>query len=127
MCFALENERESLLMRRWRRRMRKRTEGEGVGGNGGSPSPSPDAAASRRRRERDRRQMGCTPPGRAVVDDAAGRDGFGEGPCGTVWMGPLATFGRKRIEEEGRSRRIRSMPTWTTSPSTTTMSVRRGG
>ena len=107
--------------------MQKRTEGEGVGGNGGSPSPSPDAAASRRRRERDRRQMGRTPPGRAVVDDAAGRDGFGEGPCGTVWMGPLATFGRKRIEEEGRSRRIRSMPTWTTSPSTTTMSVRRGG
>ena len=72
-CFALENERESLLMRRRRRRrrMRRRREGE-------PPSSLPDAAASRRRRERDRRQMGTYPPGRAVVDDAAGRDGFGE-------------------------------------------------
>jgi len=44
-CFALENERESLLMRRRRRRMRKGTEGEGGGGNGGSPSSLPDATA----------------------------------------------------------------------------------
>ncbi|KAL3779881.1 hypothetical protein ACHAW5_002069 [Stephanodiscus triporus] len=57
-CFALENERDSLNRSKTR--------------DGGS------SIASKRRRERDRRQRGTYPPGRAVVSDEAGRDGFDE-------------------------------------------------
>jgi hypothetical protein len=77
-CFALENERDALRRRR----------GEGGVDGGSSSSTSPPPGASKRRRERDRRQMGTYPPGRAVVNDDLGRDGFGEalrdglnGPC----------------------------------------------
>ncbi|KAL3764712.1 hypothetical protein ACHAWU_001542 [Discostella pseudostelligera] len=73
-CFALENERESLKQRRC-------NEGQGF--------------TSQRRRERDRRQMGTYPPGKAVLRDGGGREGFGE-----ALMDSLGRYNLDEFEEE---------------------------
>ncbi|KAL7427540.1 hypothetical protein ACHAXH_000875 [Discostella pseudostelligera] len=73
-CFALENERESLKQRRIR-------EGQDL--------------SSQRRRERDRRQIGTYPPGKAVLRDGGARDGFGE-----ALMDSLGRYKLDEFEEQ---------------------------
>lgn len=72
-CFALENERESLKQRRQKVGLTQKE------------------LTSQRRRERDRRQMGTYPPGKAVLRDGEGRDGFGEAL--------MDSLGRYKLEE----------------------------
>ena len=70
-CFALEHERESLKERR-------RARGTDVEGGNDSNDRLQKIYASKRRRERDQRQMGTYPPGKAVIGEGEGRDGFTE-------------------------------------------------
>jgi len=67
-CFALENERESLKVRRAT---------AGADEEGGNEKLQ-KMMASKRRRERDKRQTGTYPPGKAVLGEGEGRDGFAE-------------------------------------------------
>ena len=68
-CFALEHERESLKERR-------ATAGDS--GDKDSDRRTQKLLASKRRRERDRRQKEIYPPGRTVLGEGEGRDGFAE-------------------------------------------------
>jgi len=69
-CFALERERESLKGRR-----RRYTASAGAGDG---DTKEERLKAAKRRQERDRRQMGTYPPGKRVVREEGGRDGFEE-------------------------------------------------
>ena len=73
-CFALEHERESL---KERRRARVSSTDVEEGGNDRNEQLQ-KIYSSKRRRERDQRQMGTYPPGKAVIGEGEGRDGFTE-------------------------------------------------
>ncbi len=76
-CFALENERESLKQRRCKESLAQKD------------------LTSQRRRDRDRRQMGTYPPGKAVLRDGEGRDGFDE-----ALIDSLGRFKFEEFEEQ---------------------------
>jgi len=66
-CFALEHERDSLKERRSK---------DSAAGGGSVSEKMQKLLAAKRRRERDRRQTGTYPPGKTVVGEREGRDGF---------------------------------------------------
>jgi hypothetical protein len=76
-CFALENERESLKQRRSKGVLNQKD------------------LMSRRRRERDQRQMEAYPPGKVVLRDGEGRDGFSE-----ALMDSLGRFKLDEFDEQ---------------------------
>ena len=67
-CFALERERESLKQRR----------SKASAPAGDSSAKLEKLMATKRRKDRDRRQAGTYPPGKQVVMEGAGQEGFEE-------------------------------------------------